>query len=169
MKQHSIFHYLYILYSFLFLLHVLKVFIGSECLNYILGIFAILLLLVSFLRASNLFKILGVVFLIIGSCLYFTTGQPVTNIPNLLTSNLSLLTLLMMLPWMNSVVRSGRFDRSLNELMKVNVPDLGKLYPRSSGTTLKLTSILYISAAYNSIYVFKVNLTNLHIITHISN
>lgn len=162
MKQHSIFHYLYILYLFVFLLHILNVFIGSERLNYILGIFAILLLLISFLRASNLFKILGGAFLMIGSCLYFTTEQPVTNIPNLLTSNLSLLTLLMMLPWMNSVVRSGRFDRSLNELMKVNVPDLGKLYPRSSGTTLILTSFLNLSAASISQDVLKDNLSTYH-------
>ncbi|MEH7253478.1 hypothetical protein V7111_15230, partial [Neobacillus niacini] len=65
------------------------------------------------------------------------------------------LTLLAMLPWMNSIVRSGRFDRNLNLLMKVNVADLGKLYPRSSLTTHILAAFLNLSAATISQDVLK--------------
>ncbi len=160
MKQHSIFQYLYILYASVFAVNIANIFIESETLNYIIGCFAILLLAISFLGASKLFVILSASFLVIGALLYSSTGESVLAIPGILTSNMALLTLLAMLPWMNSVVRSGRFDRSLNTLMKVNVSDLGKLYIRSSITTLTLTSFLNLSAASISQDVLKTNLAN---------
>ncbi len=155
MKQFPLFRYLYIFYSFVFLLHTINVFIDSETINYVLGILAIFMLIVSFPLASGLFKILGGAFLFVGGYLFFTTGQSYHVIPSLLTTNLSLLTLLAMLPWMNSIVRSGRFDRNMNLLMKVNVGDLGKLYPRSSLTTHILAAFLNLSAATISQDVLK--------------
>ena len=158
MKQHSIFQYLYILYASVFAVNIANIFIESETLNYIIGCFAILLLAISFIGASKLFVILSASFLVIGALLFSSTGESILVIPSVLTSNMALLTLLAMLPWMNSVVRSGRFDRSLNTLMKVNVSDLGKLYTRSSITTLTLTSFLNLSAASISQDVLKTNL-----------
>src|SRR5690625_5409119 len=66
-----------------------------------------------------------------------------------------------MLPWMNSVVRSGRFDRSLNEIIKVNVSDLGKLYPRSSITTHIMAAFLNLPAASISQDLLKTILASL--------
>ncbi|MEH7235989.1 hypothetical protein [Bacillus sp. JJ1562] len=160
MKPFPLFRYLYIFYAFIFLLHTINVFIDSETINYILGVLAILMLIVSFPLASGLFKILGGLFLVIGGYLFFTTGQSFHVIPSLLTSNLSLLTLLAMLPWMNSIVRSGRFDRNLNLMMKVNVADLGELYPRSSLTTHILAAFLNLSAATISQDVLKGSLAS---------
>ncbi|WP_453996369.1 hypothetical protein [Bacillus nitroreducens] len=146
---------LYLFYSVVFLLQIINVFIDSETFNYILGLLAMIMLIVSFPLASRLFKILGGSFLLVGSYLFFTTGQSIHVIPSLLTSNLSLLTLLAMLPWMNSIVRSGRFDRNLNLLIKVNASDLGKLYPRSSLITHILAAFLNLSAATISQDVLK--------------
>lgn len=160
MKQYPLFRYFYIFYSFVFLLHTINIFIGSETINYILGVLAILMLILSFPLASGLFKILGGAFLFIGGYLFFTTGQSFHIIPSLLTSNLSLLTLLAMLPWMNSIVRSGRFDRNMNLLMRVNVSDLGKLYPRSSLITHILAAFLNLSAATISQDVLKSTLSS---------
>ena len=161
MTLHLIFRYLYIFYSFVFLLNIINVFIESERLNYIIGILAIIMLFVSFFGATKLFKILGSAFLIVGGFAYLATSQPIPAIPAFLTSNMSLLTLMAMLPWMNSVVKSGRFDRSLNSLLNVNASDLGKLYPRSSITTLTLASFLNLSAASISQDVLKDNLSSL--------
>ncbi|RDW21891.1 hypothetical protein CWR48_02305 [Oceanobacillus arenosus] len=158
MKQHPIFRYLYIYYSFVFLLSITNVFIESDRLNYIIGIFAIVMLAISFIGASNLFRILGGAFIIVGGIVFITSGQLLVNIPGIVTSNMSLLTLLAMLPWMNSVVKSGRFDRSMNKLLNANVSDLGKLYPRSSITTLTLAAFLNLSAASISQDVLKENL-----------
>jgi hypothetical protein len=162
MKQHPVFQYLYILYASVFAVNVANIFIGSETLNYIIGLFAIFMLVISFLGASKLFVILSASFLVVGGLLYSSTGESVLAIPGILTSNMALLTLLAMLPWMNSVVRSGRFDRSLNTLMKVNVSDLGKLYIRSSATTLTLAAFLNLSAATISQDVLKTNLAHVN-------
>jgi hypothetical protein len=161
MKQHPFFGYLYIYYSFIFIIYIINVFLGNEVLNYILGILTIIILIISFPLASRLFKILGGTFLAIGSYLYFTTGQPLLNVPELLTSNLSLLALLAMLPWMNTVVQSGRFDRSLNQLIKSDVSDLGQLYPRSSIITHTLAAFLNLPAATIAQEVLKTNFASL--------
>lgn len=147
MKHYPIFRYLYIFYAFVFLLHIINVFIENPSMNYVIGIFSTLMFIVSFQGASRLFKYLAVAFVAVGVLAFTTSGQSLLTIPVMVTSNLSLLTLLAMLPWMNSVVRSGRFDRSINNLLKVNVSDLGKLYPRSSITTLTFASFLNLSAA----------------------
>ncbi|WP_067730377.1 hypothetical protein [Oceanobacillus damuensis] len=162
MRINGIYNYLYIFYSAVFLLHIFNIFIESERLNFIIGILAVIMLIVSFKRASSLFKTLGSAFIGIGALAFLTTGQPISTIPELLTSNMSLLTLLTMLPWMNSVVRSGRFDRTLNNLLNVNASDLGKLYPRSSITTLTLAAFLNLSAASISQDVLKNNLSQLN-------
>lgn len=161
MKENPLFQYLYVFYTFVFAMHIANIFIGNETLNYIIGVLALLMLAISFGRASRLFQILSASFLLVGAYLFWTTGESVLAIPSIMTSNLSLLTLLCMLPWMNSVVRSGRFDSSLNTLMKVNVSDLGKLYVRGSGTTLTLAAFLNLSAATISQEVLKENLAHL--------
>lgn len=143
----KLYNHIYLFYATVFLLHILNIFIESDALNYMIGLLAAIMLVVSFFKASALFMILSSAFLVIGGYLFIQNGESLAVIPSLLTSNLSLLTLLAMLPWMNSVVRSGRFDRSLNDLMKVNVSDLGKLYARSSGTTLTLAAFLNLSAS----------------------
>src|SRR5690606_35554296 len=138
MKQPFLFRYLYIFYSAVFLIHIVNVFIDSEKINYLIGLLAILMFILSFAGATRLFKILGLSFLIVGGYLFLLTKQPISTLPTLLTSNMALLTLLCMLPWMSSVVWSGRFDRSLNSMMKFNVTDLGQLYVRSTATTLTM-------------------------------
>lgn len=160
-KRHPIFNYLYLFYSGVFILHIINVFIESGSLNYLIGILALIMLAISFIGASTLFKILGAAFLLLGGIAFIASSRSYMEIPNLLTSNMSLLTLLAMLPWMNSVVRSGRLDRSLNDLLNVNVSDLGKLYPRGSLTTLTMASFLNLSAASISQDVLKQSLRSL--------
>lgn len=57
MKQHPVFQYLYILYASVFAVNVANIFIGSETLNYLIGLFAIFMLVISFIGASKLFVI----------------------------------------------------------------------------------------------------------------
>lgn len=161
MRNHPIFQYLFIFYSFVFLLDILNEFLESAKLNYFIGILAIIMLAVSFIGASKLFRILGIVFMGVGAVVFIGTGQSFSEIPAMFTSNISLLTLFCMLPWMNSVVKSGRFDRSLNNLLHAKVTDLGQLYPRSSITTLILGAFLNLSAATIAQDVLKTNLKSM--------
>ncbi|MDY0394087.1 hypothetical protein ACFSMW_10180 [Virgibacillus halophilus] len=151
-------NYLYIYYAFVFVLHIMNVFLENSSLNYFIGVFGLLMLLVSFPLAPRLFQILGACFIIAGGFLFASSGMSVWETPAILTSNMSLLTLLAMLPWMNSVVKAGRFDRLLHSLLQANVKNLGTLYPRSTITMLFLTAFLNLSAATIAQDVLKDNL-----------
>lgn len=160
MKRNFWFEHIYIFYSFVFIIHIANLFLNSDRLNYIVGLLAIVMVMVSYSRASKLFKILSGFFMLIGGGLYLTSAKSIVYLPVILTNNISLLALLAMLPWMNSVVRSGRFDRSINTLIGVNVSDLGKLYVRSSAITMTLAAFLNLSAATISQQVLKENLSH---------
>ncbi len=140
-------NYLYLFFSFIFLLHIFTEFYTNNILIYILGILSFIMLIISFPLANRLFKILGSAFLIAGFFLFITTDIQTRNIPPLLGTNLSLLTLLAVLPWMNSVVRAGRFDTLMQKLLRGNVKDLGSLYQRSTTAMMSLTAFLNVSAA----------------------
>ncbi|HLT56446.1 MAG TPA: hypothetical protein VK057_10105, partial [Bacillota bacterium] len=70
MRNHPIFQYLFIFYSFVFLLDILNEFLESAKLNYFIGILAIIMLAVSFIGASKLFRILGIVFMGVGAVVF---------------------------------------------------------------------------------------------------
>ncbi len=123
-----------------------NVFIENIILEYVVGTLAIPMLLFSVIGATKLFRILGAVFITVGTGLYVYAGLSFYEVPLYLTSTMPLLTFLMVLPWMNSIVRAARFDRRINELMKANVTDLSKLYVRSSFTTYILASFINLSA-----------------------
>ncbi|WP_209123717.1 hypothetical protein [Alkalihalobacillus sp. BA299] len=137
---------LYWMYSSILFLFIINTFIENIVVTYIVGILAIPMLGISFLGATRLFRIMGTIFLGIGVVLYIYSGLPIYQIPLYTTSTMPLLAFLTVLPWMHNVVRSGRFDRRINEIMKANVADLGKLYVRSSFTTYILCTFINLSA-----------------------
>lgn len=153
--------HIYILYAITFSAYVINVFIKNEIINYMIGVIAIFLLITSFHGASKLFKVLCIVFSVIGLILFFYAGISIIYLPLYMTSNMPLLSFLTVLPLMTSVVHSGRFDRRLNELMRGNVGDLGKLYFRSSFTTYILTGFINISALTLSQEVLQSSLKNI--------
>ncbi|SFL69962.1 hypothetical protein SAMN04487943_103167 [Gracilibacillus orientalis] len=138
---------LYIFFAFIFLLHIISVFYPTAFLSYVLGALSIAMLAISFGRASRLFQILGFGFSVVGILLFFTTDLTVWEVVPLLGGNLSLLTLLAVLPWMNSAVTAGRFDRLMQHLLRGNVRDLGQLYQRSTTAMMSLTAFLNVSSA----------------------
>ncbi|WP_163580122.1 hypothetical protein [Gracilibacillus saliphilus] len=138
---------LYIFFAFIFLLHIFSVFYPNPYLSYVLGILSIAMLAISYGRASRLFQILGLGFSIVGILLFFSTNLTVWEVVPMLAGNLSLLTLLAVLPWMNSAVAAGRFDRLMQHLLRGNVRDLGQLYQRSTTAMMSLTAFLNVSSA----------------------
>ncbi|WP_339226921.1 hypothetical protein NSQ77_15350 [Oceanobacillus sp. FSL K6-2867] len=141
-----IYQRLYLFYSGILLLYIINVFWDNSVLAYIVGLLAIPMLVISFLWATKLFRVLGSAFIIIGFIMYSSAELPITDIPLYLTSNMSMLAFLMILPWINSVVHVGRYDEQINQLMKENVDNLGSLYVRSTVTTYILMTFLNLSA-----------------------
>ncbi|UOQ49946.1 hypothetical protein MUN88_07755 [Gracilibacillus caseinilyticus] len=139
--------YLFLFLTAVFTLHIFSIFFPSDILAYCLGVLSFIMLLISFKRASRLFQILGVFFTVAGIALYFSADLSVNQVIPLLGDNLSLLTLLAVLPWMNSIVTAGRYDRLMQHLLRGNVKDLGQLYQRSTTTMMSLTAFLNVSSA----------------------
>lgn len=136
----------YIFYTIVFILHILNVFLKNDVLQYGIGLLTLPMLYISFIRATRLFKILGSIFMIVGMGLFVYSGSAFYEIPLNMTSTLPLLAFLTVLPWMNSAVRAGRYDRRINQLMKANSQTLDKFYMRSSLTTYILTIFVNLSA-----------------------
>ncbi|MFC4402614.1 hypothetical protein [Gracilibacillus xinjiangensis] len=137
----------YIFFTFVFLLHIINILSPSDRLQYVLGLLALLMLVLSFRYASNLFKVLGFGFSVVGFIFFFTADLRIAEVIPMLANNLSLLTLLAVLPWMNSVVTAGRFDILMQNLLRGNVKDLGSLYQRSTTAMMSLTAFLNVSSA----------------------
>jgi len=153
-----IYQHIYILYATIFLLYICNFFLTSAILDYVLGISAIFLFIIAFFKATTIFKTLGVLFTVIGSILYMTTTVTFAELLLVLTDNYGLLTLFMMLSWMNSIVRSGGYDFLLSKIMKVNAQDMGTLYNRSSISTFSLGTFLNLPAITISQDIIKANL-----------
>ncbi|WP_156290558.1 hypothetical protein [Oceanobacillus salinisoli] len=141
-----IFERLYIFYSMVLLLYLINVFADVRALEYAVGLLAIPMMGISFIWASNLFRVLGGAFIGTGAIMFLAAGLPFREIPLFFTSNLALLAYLVILPWINSIVHVGKYDTQMKELMKGNVNHLGNLYIRSSITTYILMMFLNISA-----------------------
>ncbi|WP_456275211.1 hypothetical protein [Bacillus sp. AK128] len=137
---------MYIIYTFILVVYTVNIFWGNSLIDLLVGILAIPMLMLSFFGASKLFRILGSLFISVGVILFITSNLSVGSIPEFMTVNMPLLAFLLVLPWMNSIVRAGRYDRRLKEMMEDNVSNLGKLYVRSSFTTYILCTFINISA-----------------------
>lgn len=152
----------YIFFLAVFVLNIVNIFLKIEWLTILIGYLALVMLIVSFPLASRLFKTIGGGFLLVGAFLFPSTGFSVLEIPKFLANNLSLLALIAMLPWMNSVVKTGKFDQLLHSLLGANVKHLGQLYPRSTTTMLTLTGFLNLSSASISQEVLMDNLKKIN-------
>jgi hypothetical protein len=153
--------YLFIIYTFVLIIYIANIFLQIQLLDDFLNIAAVILLIISFPGAPRLFKILGTGFMAVGFYFHFSVGGTLWEIPSLLTDNYSLLGLLLMLPWMKSVVESGRFDRHIARILERKAGDLGMLYPRSLFTSVLLTSFLNLSAAPITQGVLRKNLKDM--------
>lgn len=160
MKE-RIFQRLYLFYSGVLILYIINIFVRHPVLEYSVGLLAVPMIAVSFLWATKLFRILGSAFIISGLAMYISAGFPLYEIPLYLTSNMSMLAFLVILPWINSVVHVGNYDRQINELMKENVDNLGSLYGRSTITTYILMTFLNLSAINLSQSVLLENMKNI--------
>ncbi|UOQ93321.1 hypothetical protein MUO14_23595 [Halobacillus shinanisalinarum] len=137
---------LFILYSVLLLVYLIHVFLDLSYLEWTVGILAVPILLLSFYYATRLFQVLGCLFLTTGNFMLISSDIPVHNFPLYLISNMNLLIFLSMLPWINSAAYIGRYEKSIKKLMKVNVRNLGDLYPKSVLTSGTLMTFLNLSA-----------------------
>ena len=136
---------MYLLYTAMVGAHVVHVLTDLTSLAYVSGILAVVALVFSFPDASRLFQVIGSIFLFVGMFLLIYTGPSWVHLPFFMTSTLSLLAMLYVLPFINSVIVVGGYDKNINTLLKTRVRHLGLLYSRSLFATYILVAFLNIT------------------------
>lgn len=136
---------MFYLYSFLISLYIINIFMDSPRLGYVIGVFCIISLVLSFRGANRLYQIVAFIFIVIGLTLLLMTGGSLLDVPHYMGSTLNLLALFYVLPFINSVIVSGGYDQSISKLLKTKLDNLSQLYHRGLLVSLLLTSFLMIS------------------------
>jgi len=118
------------IYTSLIVCYILATITQSDILSYGVGILANVTVLVSLCYARGLYLYSGLIFYTIGVILYFTSD----NITFLLQfdSMIGILALFIVLPFLNSLIIVGRYDKHLSSLLRYKVNDVGDMYKRSS-------------------------------------
>ncbi|MCZ8513220.1 hypothetical protein O9H85_12440 [Paenibacillus filicis] len=135
--------YLYTLLVAAFVLYTLtgwRVLLASE------GTIAILCLMVSLSSARRMFQIAGILFIAAGIACVIWGDVPLLDLPYLFTSNVMLISLLYMLPFVNHIIRIGGYDRNLSRWLNVESGHMGQLYVRSLIVSYLLSLFLFFAA-----------------------
>ncbi|MBU8880712.1 hypothetical protein BGM26_17300 [Bacillus sp. FJAT-29790] len=133
------------LYNLLFLCFFINLIIDSASLSYVIGILALFAWLFSIKGASRLFKVISILFIIVGVFIFFGQQRSFTEIPLYMTSTISLLAVFFVLPFINSIIIVGRYDQQVNKLFKVRIQHLGQLFGRTSFAAFVLGGFLNIA------------------------
>ncbi|OIJ11554.1 hypothetical protein BKP35_11435 [Anaerobacillus arseniciselenatis] len=133
------------LYSVLIIAYLFSLFIDWIVLEYSVGVLAIVAFIASFKGAKRLYQVTSTAFLIIGIILFPSTEKHFTEVPFFMTSTMIILAIFFVLPFINSIIVVGRYDKSVNKLLKARVNHLGQLYYRGSIVSFLLGTFLNIS------------------------
>ncbi|MCR8635614.1 hypothetical protein [Paenibacillus radicis (ex Xue et al. 2023)] len=135
-----------ILFTMLVIAFVLETLTGWRWLQAVEGTLALLSLIVSLHAARRMFQIVAALFITAGIACIVWANVPLTEVPFLMTSNVMLISLLYMLPFVNRVIRIGGYDRHLSRWLNVQSGHLGHLYVRSLAVSYLLSLFLFFAA-----------------------
>ncbi len=121
-----------IVYSSLILLYMINVLAPFINLSYIVGVLATVALLIAMRKATGLYLVTGAVFLVLGIILFIINDLPYYTFFMYFESMLGLLSLFLVLPFINCLIHVGHFDRQLNYLLNLKTKKLSQLYTRGS-------------------------------------
>lgn len=148
LRNPSVLNNFFYIYGSLFLLFLLQFFTGSEILSYITAAYTIVVLLISWVFGSRLFKIIGILFITAGTLLSISSGNSITAAASHITDNLPLLFFFSILPWIGTVVKVGGMDSSITDMIQDKTNRVEKIYGKSMFTSYFLAIFLNISALY---------------------
>jgi hypothetical protein len=135
-----------ILFTLLVIAFVVETLTRWGWLQAVVGTLALLSLLVSLHAARRMFQIVAALFISAGIACMVWADIPLTQLPYLMTSNVMLISLLYMLPFVNRVIRIGGYDRHLSRWLNVKSGHLGQLYVRSLAVSYLLSLFLFFAA-----------------------
>jgi hypothetical protein len=121
-----------LVYTLLIILYLLSAFFKSNAFDYAVGAVSIIALLLSSIKARGLYLYTGFIFLLIGIILFLYNGLPVYEFLLQFQSMLGLLSLFLVLLFINSLIYIGRFDKTIKQILQLKMNEWGQLYERST-------------------------------------
>ena len=119
------------IYALLTALYIINQFTPGMILDYYIGIVALIALGYSFFHAKGLYLVSGVIFFVSGVSLFIYNDLPYYSFLLHFNQMLGLLSLFIVLPFINSLIRIGHYDKNLSNLLQAKVTKLSTLYQRS--------------------------------------
>jgi hypothetical protein len=119
------------IYTFLIIFFIISNFISNSILSLCIGVLAFIAIIFSFFRAKGLYLYSGVCFLIIGFILFIYNDLPWYSFFLQFETMLGMLSLFLVLPFINCLIRVGAYDKNLSLLLQHGIKDLSILYRRS--------------------------------------
>lgn len=119
------------IYSLLILSYVLSQFLHIPNFSLFIGILANIAIFVSLFFAKGLFFYSGIAFYTIGTFLFFQAGSSWQEYFSSFQTMLGILSFLFMLPFLNSLIRVGKYDHGLRKFMEQGAATVTQLYRRS--------------------------------------
>lgn len=119
-----------LIYTALIFLFMLSVFTDALLLDYAVGIMAVAALVTAAFRAKGLYFYSGLIFLALGTGMFFAQGLPWHSFFLYFDSMLGVLSFFLVLPFLNSIIQVGRYDTKLSVLLSKDVQGFEQLYRR---------------------------------------
>ncbi|TWI54086.1 hypothetical protein [Halalkalibacter nanhaiisediminis] len=119
------------IYPLLVALYIVSRFIDIPFFSYSIGIIALIALFISFFHAKGLYLISGICFFAIGFLLFIQSELAWYELLFQFETMLGVLSLFLVLPFINSLIRVGHYDKNLSVLLERGVTNLNNLYKRS--------------------------------------
>ena len=133
----------YYIYAALFILFLIYFFSGIGALGVFVESLAIGVLIISWIFSSRLFKMIGGLFVAVGTIFTLTSGGNIGAIISNSISNLPLLMFFSLLPWIGTVVKVGGIDESITDMIQDRKNRVDKIYGSSVVKTFKYFSHLH--------------------------
>lgn len=130
------------LYALLIVCYMLNKFIGNLLFDYFIGALAVLTIILSFKNTGRLYKIVGSIFLITGLFIWWFFSPLGIEIFLHFDRLIGLIALFFLLPFLNAVVKVGRYDQILSSIITTNMKNVYQLYQKTSLTSYILSIFL---------------------------
>ena len=119
------------IYTILIIFYIISKFTSNPIISFSIGIFAVIAILFSCFRAKGLYLYSGISFFMIGFLLFIYNDLPWYSFFLHFETMLGMLSLFLVLPFINCIIRVGKYDKNLSLLLQHGITSLSTLYRRS--------------------------------------
>lgn len=119
------------IYTILIILYIISKFTSNPIISFSIGILAFIAILFSAFRAKGLYFYSGICFFVIGFFLFIYNDLPWYSFFLHFETMLGMLSLFLVLPFINCIIRVGNYDKNLSLLLQNGITSLSTLYRRS--------------------------------------